>query len=241
MARRFEHFEEDFNLRLALFLQPFLSTNGVQDVALITPAVIRPARNASHYDNGTNVFHKIASMDVQQGLSNVLARVRIFAASPSAMDEVLVATNTESMFPRAVVAQQLTNVLPYRSFASFCATDAQLAREVLHELELRRVDLKGDQHLALISEWDTFYGRMLSLTYATEVARIQAGRAWLGSRRSSSLIFADRVGRRRPTIRKKGPHGRPICTLSFISAVWTAKLWMVSQGQRSQTFAKANP
>ncbi len=192
-------FEEDFNLRLALFLQPFLGADKVQDVALIGPRRSSDLREMlPDYDTGTNVFHKIPSLEVREGLSNVLARVRIFAASPSAMDEVLVATNTESMFPRAAVAQQLTNVLPYRSFASFCATDAQLAREVLHELKLRRVDLRAKQHLALISEWDSFYGRMLSLTYASEVARIQtekAGRVFSGSRQ----FIADMRGPSGPT------------------------------------------
>jgi len=88
------------------------------------------------------------------------------------MDEVLV-ESANYPTPRAAVREVLTNGL-FKFAASFCATDRQVAGEVLDELALRGMDLANPKnHLALISEWDTFYGRMLSLTYAAQLASTQ--------------------------------------------------------------------
>src|SRR5262249_45193819 len=52
--------------------------------------------------------------------------------------------------------------------------DARIAEEILDELELRGVrptsGSTGD-HIVLLSERDTFFGRMLSLTYGAALAR----------------------------------------------------------------------
>ena len=111
------------------------------------------------------------STNHQTDISNVLHGVDVFCPTPSAMDAVLVPTTGSP--PRAVVEKSLTN-LWFRSFHNFAATDAQLANEALDELKLRHIDLaQTNQHLVLISEWDTFYGRMLELTYAAELACFQ--------------------------------------------------------------------
>ena len=48
-------------------------------------------------------------------------------------------------------------------------TDELLARKLVEELNTRRVDLQnGQDHIALIGEWDTLYGRMLPLTFVEE-------------------------------------------------------------------------
>ncbi|MCA9421149.1 MAG: hypothetical protein KC592_09030, partial [Nitrospira sp.] len=45
-------------------------------------------------------------------------------------------------------------------------TDEELARELVKELQKRSVDLTNEQdHIALIGEWDTLYGRKLPLTF----------------------------------------------------------------------------
>ncbi len=45
-------------------------------------------------------------------------------------------------------------------------TDEELARTLVEELTKRRVDLQnGHDHIALIGEWDTLYGRKLPLTF----------------------------------------------------------------------------
>ena len=49
-------------------------------------------------------------------------------------------------------------------------TDYDLARALVDELKLRGIDLmKPSDGVVLVSEWDTFYGRALPLTLATEV------------------------------------------------------------------------
>jgi hypothetical protein len=74
------------------------------------------------------------------------------------------------------VRKELVGTIGFRSFKNFVATDDQLAEEMLCELSLRGVDftkMKGDllvNHLVLLSEWDTFYARMLWLTYAAKLA-----------------------------------------------------------------------
>src|SRR6185437_9243983 len=51
-------------------------------------------------------------------------------------------------------------------------TDAVLAEQLVHELKRRQVDLKScasrhcNPRIALISEWDTLYGRSLPRTFA---------------------------------------------------------------------------
>jgi hypothetical protein len=104
--------------------------------------------------------------------TNALRHTRLFITTASAMDEVLV-TNSAPDAPRSAVLTALTNGL-FLSAASFCSTDSRLATEVLDELRLRELDFsRPENHLALISEWDTFYGRMLSLTYAANMAARQ--------------------------------------------------------------------
>ena len=57
-------------------------------------------------------------------------------------------------------------------FHNATCTDDQLASNVVSELELRGVYLANTNHsVALISEWDTFYGRALPLTFAAELRR----------------------------------------------------------------------
>jgi hypothetical protein len=55
-------------------------------------------------------------------------------------------------------------------FFKATSTDDELAEELVDELSLRGVDLTDKtQCVALISEWDTFYGRALPLTFAATV------------------------------------------------------------------------
>ncbi len=47
-------------------------------------------------------------------------------------------------------------------------TDELLARELVEELHKRRVEPNNGDHIALIGEWDTLYGRKLPLTFVKE-------------------------------------------------------------------------
>ncbi len=110
-------------------------------------------------------------------MTNVFRRMQICLNTASAMDEVLVGTNevvsaADFAVPRlpvqkALLAQGFNKVL------NFSCTDAQLSSEILAELQLRGVNPAGDpkDFVAVISEWDSFYGRMTAVSFAAEVAR----------------------------------------------------------------------
>lgn len=108
----------------------------------------------------------------------VLSRVELYCATPSTIDEVLVKAAPNPVHePRRALQAALT-ARGFGRVQHFSATDAQLAAAVLDELELRRTrtepseeNLPGRRHIVLISEWDSFYGRMLSLTYEQEMKR----------------------------------------------------------------------
>ena len=167
-------------VRLALLLQPFLGdastgqTKLIEEVALLGPgrsATLR-AMLPGEFSGLPSANTMLPSLWLQ--VTNVLQRVELFTATASAMDEVLV-NAADYQVPRAAVQRRLTNGL-FKAAFNFAATDSQFAAAVLDELALREVDLaKPSNHLVLISEWDSFYGRMLSLTYAAELAVLQGG------------------------------------------------------------------
>lgn len=100
------------------------------------------------------------------------------SATASAMDEVLINLKEfkHEDKPRAQVKQLLEDT-KLASFSNYTATDEAYASALYDELELRGVDVGGTtkDDLVLISEIDTFYGRVLSLTYQAEAAIRQSG------------------------------------------------------------------
>jgi hypothetical protein len=163
-------------LRLASLLRPLLElpatdhSHAPPEVAVVGPRSSATLRAMLPREFGRK---PLGETDPEWGwVTNVLQQTRLLITTASAIDEVLVDT-TNSPAPRAAVREVLTNSF-FKSVASFCATDGQIAAEVLHELALRGLDLSDSgNHLALISEWDSFYGRMLSLTYAAQLASAQ--------------------------------------------------------------------
>jgi len=171
-----EQFEDYPQARLALLLAEMSGTNSgaatnlFEKIALIGPRSSTTLR-AMLPAYGSNDYAGFSAA-LRGSISNTLRQVEVFCPTASAMDEVLVAGSSNAP-PRQPVEKILTNFW-FRSFHNFAATDAQLAGEALNELRLRRVDLSDtSKNLVLISEWDTFYGRMLSLTYAAELKRFQ--------------------------------------------------------------------
>jgi hypothetical protein len=171
-------FEDDPLIRLPLFLEP------LTDVHLLpagTPeprvALIGPRRSSTLrsmlplWQSDVQPLALIPNQALAALAKKVIGRIEVFCATPSAMDEVLVKDpQTPDVTPRASVREKLLKA-GFKSFHNFAATDAQMAREIYRELALRGADLKdGHKHVVLISEWDTFYARMMSLTYAAELS-----------------------------------------------------------------------
>jgi hypothetical protein len=105
-----------------------------------------------------------------------LRYIDVYSTTATAMDAALVKDSRDDANPRDSVGKALQSTIGFNSFKNFVATDDQLAEEMLNELFLRGVDftkMKGDSlvnHLVLLSEWDTFYARVLGLTYAAKLA-----------------------------------------------------------------------
>ena len=80
--------------------------------------------------------------------------------------------------PRARIAEFLKQYWGLE-FKNVIATDDVLMNELIDELGLRWVDLLNNrQHVALISELDTFYGRNLPISFSVALAqrRLTAGK-----------------------------------------------------------------
>jgi hypothetical protein len=104
----------------------------------------------------------------------LLSHVTFYSATASAIDEVLVLQNTNEQ-PRLTIRERLQEA-GVSNFLNFVCTDAQLASNALAELKRRKISLiDTNQNLVLVGEWDTFYGRTLSLTYAAELLCLQKG------------------------------------------------------------------
>lgn len=105
-----------------------------------------------------------------------LRDVRMYSWSATAMDDLLApgiaydsngklkpASNQSK--PRDGIAEELKRNYGL-NFKNTIATDDQFSEELIDELRLRQVDLTDStQHVALISEWDTFYGRNIPVAF----------------------------------------------------------------------------
>ncbi len=169
-------FEDEPLLRLPMLLEPMMKaasrTNGLAPVKLIGPRRSSTLRSMLPSWSTQELSLSNDFPNLWSKITNVFGRIDLYSATASAMDETFVRTNLNGP-PRAHLRTALTNI-GFKSFHNFAATDDQLAREILAELKLRGAELTNtNNHLVLISEWDTFYARMLSLTYAAELARDQ--------------------------------------------------------------------
>ena len=93
-----------------------------------------------------------------------LAGVTMYSWSATSMDDLLV-HGFAADHPREKIRDHLKSCWGL-DFRNVIATDDVLAKELIEELSLRGVDLsKKENHLALISEWDTFYGRNIPVAF----------------------------------------------------------------------------
>jgi hypothetical protein len=172
---------EDFPLlRLALFLHPFTQPSDhlrgpPPRIALLGPRRSSTLRNMLPRWSHASPSPAREPDALDPFVRDVLAHVDLYSATASAMDEALIEDFDEPSSSRSPVNVALRKQ-GFASVHNFAATDAQLAREIFNELKLRGVRVAGSanqqpDHIVLLSEWDTFYGRLLSLTYQLELAR----------------------------------------------------------------------
>ena len=81
------------------------------------------------------------------------------------------------------------------AFTNVTTTDDELVEELIRELKLRGVDLVRDKaSIALISEWDSQYGRALPLTFAAKLVQLQRRDQRRLSQTNLQSVFADLHG-----------------------------------------------
>src|SRR5262249_47219560 len=171
-------FEDEPLLRLPLLWEPLMTNTNTPGLPQPVIAFLGPRRSATLRAMlpgtlaGTRPFSEMPT-NLQQAATNILLHISVYCSTPSVMDDALI-QHADPQHPRWSVKEEFrTN--NFGSFFNFAATDDQLANEVLSELAARHTDLASESnHLVLVSEWDTFYARMLSLTYAAEIARRQS-------------------------------------------------------------------
>jgi hypothetical protein len=112
-----------------------------------------------------------------------LEGVTIYSPTASASEELLHEEGKGKSDPSnepVTIAQWLKTTTPGLKFYRTTATDDEVCHSLVLELGRRGVRLdpkeapedyrRGNDHVALISEWDTFYGRALPLTFALQAS-----------------------------------------------------------------------
>jgi hypothetical protein len=170
-----EYFDDKPVPRLALLLNQLQTLVGKNDTNPPQYAIVGPRLSSTLQAllaSGAELTHH---PQLQAGISNSLAATRLILASPSAMDEVLVdagAVSNSAYFdvPRRALAAYSHTAGLFQSVTNCVCTDNQMAHAVLAELKLRNLNpADTNQHVVLISEWDTFFARMSSLAFAAEM------------------------------------------------------------------------
>lgn len=158
-------------LRLAVFLHHLTSNLEPRPpVELIGPMSSDVLRAMVGGESAPKPMVRNPSPEVSKWVKNTLSNCTLYLATPNSMDEVLLPLAPPGGLPRESVVAQLKNS-GFKNIRNFAAIDSQLASEIFDELKLRNIPLEDPQnHLVMISEWDSFYGRMLSLTYAAELS-----------------------------------------------------------------------
>ena len=171
------YFEDEPLVRLPLLLEllsdpVWLESSPLPDIALVGPRRSSTLRMMMpDWKTAKLSLAEAPNASLWPLAQKTLRRIAIYCATPSVADEVLVRTPTGA--PRSSVKDVLAPGI-FASFHNFAATDAQLAKEMCDELKIRNSDPADKQnHIVLISEWDTFYGRMLSLTIRAEIGSRQ--------------------------------------------------------------------
>ncbi|TAL07414.1 MAG: hypothetical protein EPO07_00230, partial [Verrucomicrobia bacterium] len=101
--------------------------------------------------------------------------VKVISSSARVPDAFYDPTNDTGVVAlggRAAAAARLKNAFTNATVRQFGATDDRLCFALAAELSLRGVDIRQDKIL-LLSEYDTFYGRSLPLTFAAVIGTLR--------------------------------------------------------------------
>jgi hypothetical protein len=160
-------FDDEPLIRISMLIEPLLALpdgKARPRVALIGPRGSNTLRLMLPTERTKAVDWAKKNPNLFKLVRSTLANIDLYSATPSVMDEALISDPDPN--PRRAVGSNLVNIVGFKSFQNFAVTTSQLARDLYSELALRNVDLATNRnHVALISEWDTYYGRTLSIAY----------------------------------------------------------------------------
>jgi hypothetical protein len=111
-----------------------------------------------------------------QNASGLLLTSQIISTTATAPDAFFLThqpTNALQLLRRGGVTARILANLPGSRFTHYGATDADLCYLLVAELAMRGVDVRADP-IVLLSEYDTFYGRQLPLTFKAAVLSLEA-------------------------------------------------------------------
>lgn len=182
-------------------------TDGIVRVSVLGPQGSSLLRQMLPWDNDPKTRPADQSAVAQElaktkSPKKPLQGVRMYSWSATAMDDLLV-HGLDGNPPRSNIAAHLKSCWGL-DFKNVIATDDILARELIDELKVRYVDLTDEtNHVALIAEWDTFYGRSIPVAFKVALEGFKEGGEFMPMR------VVKRVTNYRDTARNEAA-GRPV-------------------------------
>ncbi len=137
-----------------------------------------------------SMMHEVVEHEQSRGC---LPQVEMWCATATASDELLLheINQPENQTIEEYFAKKIRSAGQRNSFVFYrCTpTDRDVIQTLADELLTKRhVNLDRD-HIALISEWDTFYGRALPVTFEHEVSTMPVDRLLDGQHPKNILIY----------------------------------------------------
>jgi len=122
-----------------------------------------------------------------------LPRVEMWCATATASDELLLheINEPENQTIEEYFAKKMESMEHSESLAFYrCTpTDRDVINTLADELRTKRDVNVSDDYIALISEWDTFYGRALPVTFERKVSRMKLNQLLDGQHPQNILIY----------------------------------------------------
>ena len=136
------------------------------------------------------MMHEVAEREQSQGC---LPHVEMWCATATASDELLLNENNQSedqtieeYFAKKMGSAEHSEPFVFRRCTP---TDRDVINTLVDELRTKRGLKLNHDHIALISEWDTFYGRALPVTFEREVSTMPLKQLLDGQHPQNILIY----------------------------------------------------
>lgn len=175
-------------------------------------------------DDDPDVSSTCASETVKRQLANAkttnmtLEGVRMYSWSATTMDALL-APELAGEPSRAEIAKHLKTCWGV-DFKNVIAPDDLLVRELIDELKLRRIDLTDQrQQVALISEWDTFYGRSIPVAFKVALEGFKEGGNFAPAKVTTRVSNYREAARRRGSRQSAESFGENVHTFSYLRGI----------------------